>query len=45
MSHQIGSRTPRRDTYVGLCLYEEEEEEEEGEEGRTLVESVEEEDG
>ena len=26
MSHQIGSRTPRRDTYVGFCLYEEEEE-------------------
>ena len=25
MSHQIGSRTPRRDTYVGFCLYEEEE--------------------
>ena len=31
MSHQIGSRTPRRDTYVGFCLYEEEEEEEEEE--------------
>ena len=27
MSHQIGSRTPRRDTYVGFCLYEEDEEE------------------
>ena len=26
MSHQIGSRTPRRDTYVGFCLYDEEEE-------------------
>ena len=26
MLHQIGSRTPRRDTYVGFCLYEEEEE-------------------
>ena len=25
MSHQIGSRTPRRDTYVGFCLYREEE--------------------
>ena len=23
MSHQIGSRTPRRDTYVGFCLYHE----------------------
>ena len=23
MSHQIGSRTPRRDTYVGFCMYKE----------------------
>ena len=27
MSHQIGSRTPRRDTYVGFCLYHEDQEE------------------
>ena len=29
MSHQIGSRIPRRDTYVGFCLYHEDQEEEE----------------
>ena len=32
MSHQIGSRTLRRDTYVGFCQCEEEDEEEEEEE-------------
>ena len=31
MSHHTGSRTPRRDTYVGFCRYNEEEEEEEEE--------------
>ena len=28
MSHQLGSRTPWRDTYVGFCQYNEDEEEE-----------------
>ena len=28
MSHQIGSRTPRRDTYVGFCLYQEDQDQE-----------------
>ena len=29
MSHQIGSRTPWRDTYVGFCQYNEDQEEDE----------------
>ena len=32
MSHQIGSRTPRRDTYVGFCLYHEDQEDQDQEE-------------
>ena len=35
MSHQIGSRTPRRDTYVGFCLYHEDQEDQEDQEDTT----------